>query len=69
MLTTSGVLSVNFILMKSVLGMTPALTDVFQLRKMSNIYPLSIFHVQDIAQLLHNGLIVEAIALLLMTLL
>jgi hypothetical protein len=66
--TTNGVRSVNLILMKSVLGMTPALTDAFQLVKMRDIYPLSIVHVQRIVTLLHNGMIVGAVALLLMTL-
>jgi hypothetical protein len=54
--------------MKSVLGMTPALPDLARRGKMRDIYPLPIFRMQNIAMLLHNGMIVGAIALLLMTL-
>jgi hypothetical protein len=61
--TTNGVRLVNIPLMKSVLGMTPALTDVSRLGKIKDIYPLSIFHVQNIATFLDNGMIVQPIAL------
>jgi hypothetical protein len=54
--------------MKSIVGMAPALTDVSRLGKMRAIYPLSVFCVRTIAILLHNGMIVDAIALLPMTL-
>jgi hypothetical protein len=43
--TTNSVRPVNLTLMKSVLGVTPDLTDVSRLGKMRDIYPLSIFHV------------------------
>jgi hypothetical protein len=54
--------------MKSVLGMTPTLIDVSRLGKMRDIYPLSISHEQNITMPLQNGMIVEAIALLPITL-
>jgi hypothetical protein len=66
--TANSVRPVNLNLMKSVLGMTPAITDVSALGKMRNAYPLSIFCVQNITMLLHNGMIVRAIALLPVTL-
>jgi hypothetical protein len=65
--TTNGVRPVNLSLMKSVMGMTPALTDVSHLGKMRDIYYLSVLCVQNIAIFLHNGMIVDAIALLPMT--
>jgi hypothetical protein len=65
--TWNGVRPLNITLMKSLLGMTPSLADVFRLDKMKDIYPLSIFHVQNITGLLRNEMIVEAIALLPMT--
>jgi hypothetical protein len=54
--------------MKSVLGMTSALIDVSRLGKVRDIYLLLIFHVQNITVLLRNGMVVDAIALLPMTL-
>jgi hypothetical protein len=51
--TTIGVRPVNLNVMKSVLRMTPVLTDVSRLGKMRDIYPLSVFCVQNIAILLH----------------
>jgi hypothetical protein len=60
--TTNGVRPVNLNLMKSILGMTPARTDVSRFGKMRDIYPLSVFCVRNIAILLHNGMIVDVIA-------
>jgi hypothetical protein len=54
--------------MKSIPGMTPALTGVSRLGKMSDIYPLSVFCVRSIAIPPPDGMIVAAIALLPMTL-
>jgi hypothetical protein len=41
--TANGVRPVNLNLMKSILGMTPALTDLFRSGKMRDIYPLWVF--------------------------
>jgi hypothetical protein len=54
--------------MKAVLVMMPALNDVSRLGKMRDIYPLATFRMQNIVILLRNGMIVDAVALLPMTL-
>jgi hypothetical protein len=46
--TTNSLQPVNRTLMKSVLSMMPALTDISRLGKMRDIYPLSIFHVHTL---------------------
>jgi hypothetical protein len=48
--------------------MIPALNDVSRLGKMRDIYPLKIFRMQNLVTLLRNGMIVDAVALLLMAL-
>jgi hypothetical protein len=65
---TNGVRPVNRSLMKAVLGMMPALNDVSQLSKMRNIYPLTVFRMQNIVILLRNAMIVDAVAFFPMTL-
>jgi hypothetical protein len=59
---------VNLSLMKAVLGMMPALNDASKLGKMREIYPLPIFRMQNIVILPRNSMIVNAVALLSMTL-
>jgi hypothetical protein len=66
--TTNGVQLVNLSLMEAVLSMMPALSDVSRLGEMRDIYPFTIFRMQNIVILLSNGMIVDAIAMLLMTL-
>jgi hypothetical protein len=66
--TTNGVRPVNLSLTKAVMGMMPALNDVLRLDKMRDIYPLTIFRMQNIVTLLRNGMIVDAVPLLPMTL-
>jgi hypothetical protein len=54
--------------MKAVLGMMPSLNEISRLGQMRDIYPLLIFRMQNIVILLRNGIIVDAVALLPMTL-
>jgi hypothetical protein len=54
--------------MKAVLGMMPALNDVSRVGKVRDIYPLTIFRMQNIVILLRHSMIVEGLALLQMTL-
>jgi hypothetical protein len=67
-LTTNSVRPVNLRLMKAVLGMMSALNDVSRFGKMRDIYPLTIFRMQNIVILRLNGMIVGVVALLSMTL-
>jgi hypothetical protein len=66
--TTNTVRPVNLSLIKAVLAMMPALNDVSRLDKMRDISPLTIFRMQNIVIALRNGMIVDAVALLPMTL-
>jgi hypothetical protein len=54
--------------MKSVTGMTPALMNLSRFGKMRDTYPLWLLPVQMTARILHNGVIIETIALLIMIL-
>jgi hypothetical protein len=47
--------------------MMPALNDASRLGKMRDIYPLTIFRMQNMMILQRNGMIVDAVALLSMT--
>jgi hypothetical protein len=55
-------------LMKSVPGMTPAFMNLSRFGKMRDICPLWLLPVQTTARILHNGTIIEMIALLRMIL-
>jgi hypothetical protein len=66
--TTNVMGRIKSSLMKAVLGMTPALSDVSRLGKMRDIWPLMVFGGQRIAALLRNGVIVDTAALLLVAL-
>jgi hypothetical protein len=66
--TANGVRPVNLSLMKVVLGMMPTLNDVSRLGKIWDIFPLTIFRMQNIMILLRSGMAIDAVALLQMTL-